>query len=67
MEFTLQELIAVVDGLYQVSLSRSAMSALDKAEEELKQRGYKRVRVPQPKVKYQKKTHYKTEYVKING
>lgn len=65
-EFTLQELIAVRDGLGKVPLSTPLLSAVDKVDAELKQRGYKRVLVTLPKAKYQKKTNYKYEYVKIN-
>ena len=65
-ELTLQELIAVRDGLGKVPLSTSLLSAVDKVDAEILKRGYERRMVPLPKAKYQKKTYYEYQYVKIN-
>jgi hypothetical protein len=65
MELTLQELMAVRDGLGTVQLSDILLSAINKVDSELKQLGYERKMVALPKVKYQKRTYYKYEYVQI--
>jgi hypothetical protein len=65
MELTLQELMAVRDGLGTVQLSNVLLSAINKVDSELKQLGYERKMVALPKAKYQKRTHYKYEYVQI--
>ncbi len=66
MELTLQELMAIRDGLGTVQISNVSLAAISKVDNELKQRGYERKIVALPKAKYQKRTHYKYEYVKIN-
>jgi hypothetical protein len=66
MELTLQELMAIRDGLGTVELSNISLAAISKVDNELKQRGYERKMIALPKAKYQKRTHYKYEYVKIN-
>jgi hypothetical protein len=65
MEFTLQELMAIRDGLGTVQISNVVIAAIDKIDSELRQRGYERKTVALPKAKYQKNTHYKYEYVQI--
>jgi hypothetical protein len=66
MELTLQELMVVRDGLGTVQISNVVLSAIDKVDNELRQLGYERKIVALPSAKYQKKMHYKYEYVKIN-
>jgi hypothetical protein len=66
MELTLQELMAVRDGLGTVQISNVVLSAIDKVDSKLRQLGYERKTVALPKTKYQKRTHYKYEYVQIN-
>jgi hypothetical protein len=66
MELTLQELMAIRDGLGTVQISNVSLAAISKVDNELKQRGYERKTIALPKAKYQKRTHYKYEYVKIN-
>jgi hypothetical protein len=67
MELTIEELMAIRDGLGKVPLSSALLSAVDKVDVELKQRGYERKMVALPKAKYQKKTQYEYQYIKING